>query len=61
MKDKLIIEWFTADAWRSFVVVALGFVALWLLREKKLRNKKWKIKMDIKYSTSIKSRLSIKF
>ena len=27
---------FTADAWRSFVIVALGFVALWLLREKKL-------------------------
>ena len=27
---------FTADAWRSFFVVALGFVALWFLREKKL-------------------------
>ena len=24
---------FTADAWRSFVIVALGFVALWLLGE----------------------------
>ena len=27
---------FTADAWRSFFVVALSFVALWFLREKKL-------------------------
>ena len=27
---------FTADAWRSFFIVALGFVALWMWREKKL-------------------------
>lgn len=27
---------FTADAWRSFIIVALGFAVLWLLRQKKL-------------------------
>ncbi len=27
---------FVADAWRSFMIVVLGFVALWFLREKKL-------------------------
>ena len=29
---------FTADAWRSFFVVALGFVALWMWREQKLNS-----------------------
>lgn len=27
---------FTADAWRSFIIVALGFAVLWLLNKKKL-------------------------
>ena len=27
---------FTADAWRSFVIVALGFTVLWMLNKKKL-------------------------
>ena len=27
---------FTADAWRSFVIVALGFAVLWMLNKKKL-------------------------